>query len=75
MNAEKITDLIQRMFPALSNDKVEELNNVVKLLGVLEEKDFLYLREEDLLPHVSVVQARRAVAVWKGTIKTSTTYE
>ena len=51
---------------------VQDLLNCLKDIGVETKDDLMYVKEEDICQHVSKIQARKLVAIWKG--KSSYTY-
>ncbi|XP_054913457.1 uncharacterized protein LOC129377493 [Poeciliopsis prolifica] len=59
-----IRDAIRAVLPGLSQEVLAALEDVLEKLGTTTADDFQYITEEDLLPVLKPIQARRLVAAW-----------
>ena len=58
---------ISEILPKLSQEKIEELNRLLKKLGVEDESDLKEIKEDDLTKdnHLNTIQARKLIRGWK----------
>lgn len=59
-----IGDAITRVLPDLPDQLVKSVEDTLKTLGAATTDDLKYITENDLLPVLKPIQARRLVAAW-----------
>jgi len=60
----ELENLLSEFLTDLSDCALQDLAKHLEQLGVQKRMDLKEVREEDLLPFVTIIQARRVVKIW-----------
>lgn len=62
--SQRISNAIAAVLPNLPDQVIKSVEDTLKALGAVTADDLQYITEEDLLPALKPIQARRLVAAW-----------
>ena len=65
MDVKTLEEILVQHVPTMAESVVQALAGTLVNLGIEKEEDLGLVEEKDLTPLISVIQARKLVAMWK----------